>query len=105
MSDNELELSMEFDMELLWEEPEVEVITAPLPEDELASLVCGEDQLFTPSQLVGMVGSPSQVDPSSLAPRSAEVKSALQSVDLPWYQDVKEQEEALLESQEDSEVQ
>ena len=30
MSDNELELSMELDTELLWEEPEVEVIT-PLP--------------------------------------------------------------------------
>ena len=34
MSDNELELSMELDTELRWEEPEVEVIT-PLPEDEL----------------------------------------------------------------------
>ena len=30
---------------------------------------------------------------------------ALQSVDFPWYKDIEEQEEALLESQEDSEVQ
>ena len=93
------------DTNILWEESEVEVVPVPLPEDQLQSLVCREEQLFTPSQLVGMVGSPSQVDPSSPAPRSAEVESALQSVNFPWYKDVEEQEEALLESQEDSEAQ
>ena len=43
MSDNELELSMELDTDILWEESEVEVVPAPLPEDQLQSLVCGED--------------------------------------------------------------
>ena len=56
MSDNELELSMELDTYILWDESEV--VPVPLSDDQLQSLVCEEEQLFTPYQLMGMVNSP-----------------------------------------------
>ena len=47
MSDQELKISMELDTNILWEESVVEEVPAPLLEDHLQSLVCGEDKLFT----------------------------------------------------------
>ena len=79
MSDNELDISMELDTDLLWEgEAEAEEDPVPLPEDQLQSLVRGGEELFTPSQLVGMVDCPSPVDPCLLPPRSAEMDTILQ---------------------------
>ena len=107
MSDNELDISMELDTNLLWEgESAAEEDPAPLPEDHLQSLVHGGEELFTPTQLVGMVDSPSPVDPCLPPPRSAEVEAILQPADFQWCQEVEKEERiALLESQEDSESQ
>ena len=78
MSDQSFE--MDLDTEVLWEEElEVEANPAPpLPVDVLQPLVCGEDQLFTDSQLVAFVAEPSRDLAPSPAPRSAEVEAALQ---------------------------
>ena len=71
---------MDLDTEVLWEEElEEEANPAPpLPVDALQPLVCGEDQLFTDSQLVAFVAEPSR-DP---APESPTPQPA-QIVDLP----------------------
>ena len=95
---------MELDTDILWEESVVEEAPASPPEDHLQSLVQGEEDLFTATQLVGMVDSPSQMDPVLPPPRSAEVEAALQPIGFSCYKDVKEEEAALLESQEDSEM-
>ena len=73
MSDQSFE--MDLDTESLWqEELEVEANPAPLlPVDELQPLVCGEDQLFTDSQLVAFMAEPSRDPAPSPAPQSAEV--------------------------------
>ena len=77
-------------------------VPAP-PADELGSLVCGEDQLFTDSQLVQVVNM-SPRDPATPAPRSAEAEQALQPSPIgDWAQHVAEQEEILLGSSEDKE--
>ena len=49
MSDQELDLSMELGTDILWEESEMEAAPTPCPEDQLQSLVCREEQLFTPT--------------------------------------------------------
>ena len=71
-------MSMELGTNILWEESEMEATFVPLLEDQLPSLVSGREQLFTSTQLVGLVNSPPLVDPVSPAPRSAEVEAALQ---------------------------
>ena len=62
--------------DLFHEASDVEDPTPAPPADELGSLVCGEDQLFSDSQLVGG-GNGTPQDPASPAPRSAEVDNAL----------------------------
>ena len=101
------DLDLEADIQNLFQEEEVvEVPQEPvLPADQLQSLVCGEEQLYTVSQLVECVELPSP-GPESPSPRSAEVEEALQPTPIKsWAQDVEDEEMALLESQEDSEVQ
>ena len=107
MSDYEFDMSIDLDTDVLFqeEEPEVEEDPTPLPEDQLQSLVCGEDQLFSDSQLAQFVNTPSLDPVLPPAPRSTEVESALQPVLIDWAKDIEEQKAALLESQEDSEVQ
>ena len=108
MSDIELNASMDMDTGILWdgEESEVEETSAPLPKDDLQVLVHGEKELFTPTQLVELVDSPPSVDPCLPSPRSPEVEAILEPFNLPWCQDVEEEEERrLLKSQEDSDLQ
>ena len=88
MSDYDYDMDLELDTDILFreeEEPEVEEDSTPaLPADQLQSLVCGEGQLFTDSQLVQLVDKPSPDPVESPAPRSAETESALQPVNFPW---------------------
>ena len=63
MSDSELNMDIDdYDLEDLFREGDSEVEEDPapaLPADGLESLVCGEGQLFTDSQLVQFVTEPS----------------------------------------------
>ena len=91
MSDYEFDMSLDLDTEILFqeeEELEVEEDPTPLPEDQLQSLVCGEGQLFTDNQLVDIVNKPSPDPAGSPAPRSTEVKSALQPSSFSWAEDI-----------------
>ena len=79
MSDIELDISMDMDTGLLWEgESETEETPAQQPVDVLQSLVPGEEELFTPSQLADYVDSPQSVDPCLPSPRSPEVSAILE---------------------------
>ena len=77
-------------------------VPAP-PVDELESLACGEGQLFTDSQLVQLVNETPQDPAESPAPRSAEVKLALQATPISDWAEHLEQEEQLLASDVDEE--
>ena len=79
MSDSDF-MEIDYDTELLFREEGLEVEDDPapaLPADGLESLVCGEGQLFTDSQLVRFVTEPSP-DP---APKP--LTAAQQLIELP----------------------
>ena len=77
MSDSDF-MEIDYDTGLLFHDggPGVEEVPAPAPPTEL---VCGEDQLFSDSQLVRLVNEPSQV-PAPQPPTSPAVQ---QSIDPP----------------------
>ena len=95
MSTLDEDVVMEYDGEfedLFHEASDVEDPSPTPPADELGSLVCGEDQLFADSQLVGE-GDRTPQDPASPALRSAEAEAALQETPISdWSQHVEEEE-------------
>ena len=100
MSDYEFDLDLDVDTDSLYREG------GELPADQLQPLVCGLGQLFSDALLEESEDDPSP-DPASLpAPRSAEVKLALQSVRVEsWVDNVEEQEAGELLESTDSEEQ
>ena len=103
-------MEIDYDTELLFHEEGLEVEDDPapaLPADGLESLVCGEGQLFTDSQLVRFVTEPSP----GPAPKSPTLTAAQQLIELPgtplhipdWAQEVEEWEEEKLQEVEDEE--
>ena len=82
MSESDFNMEIDYDTELLFREGDLEVEEDPapaLPADELESLVCGEGQLFTSSQLVQLVNE-SPFDP---APKSPTLTAAQKLIELP----------------------
>ena len=110
MSDYEFDLDLDVDTDSLYREggePKEEEHPFPsLPADQLQPLVCGLGQLFSDSLLEESVDDPTP-DPASLpAPRSAEVKLALQPVRVEsWVDEVEKQEARELLESTDSEEQ
>ena len=102
MSDLEFEMDLDYDTKLLYckdKEPEVVVDCSPaLPADQLQSLVCGED-LYTNSQLVELVDTPTQ-DPMLPPAWDAETELALQSSNFSWAEDVEQEAACLKQSSE-----
>ena len=109
MSDSDF-MEIDYDTELLFREEGLEVEEDPapaLPADGLESLVCGEGQLFTDSQLVRFVTEPSP-DP---APRPLTAAQRIVRDTMPdsplhipdWAQEVEGWEEEKLQEVEDEE--
>ena len=98
MSDVEMNCSLDVSLEedirnLFREEEEEGVAPVDVIPDTLGSLIIREDQLYSATQAVELVG-----QPSSGSSRSAEVELALQpSLLKSWSQDVEDKEMALLE--------
>ena len=100
MSDSELNMDVDYDLKDLFCEGDSEVEEGPapaLPEDRLESLVCGEGQLFSDSQLAQFVNEPSQ-DP---APKPLTAAQQIVRDNMPgpvlhipdWDQEVRDWEE------------
>ena len=109
MSDSDF-MEIDYDTELLFRKGDLEVEDDPapaLPEDGLESLLCGEGQLFTDSQLVQLVNESPQ-DPT---PESPTLTPAQRIVELPgtplhienWAVEVDEWEKGRLQEVEDEE--
>ena len=106
MSDNDdiMEFYNEFENFFREKDSAVEDDSTPaLPADGLESLLCGESQLFTDTQLVQLVNETPQDPAESPAPRSAEVELALQASPIRDWAEHLEQEEQLLASDVDEE--
>ena len=110
MSDSELNMDVDYDIEDLFCEGDSEVEEDPapaLPADGLESLVCGEGQLFTDSQLVQLVNE----SPQDPAPKSPTPTPAQSIVELPgtplhiesWAVEMEEYEKGLLQETKDEE--
>ena len=82
MSESDFNMEIDYDTELLFREGDLEVEDDPapaLPADGLESLVCGEGQLFTDSQLVRFMTEPSP----GPAPKSPTLTAAHWLIQLP----------------------